>query len=147
MRTLRRDFLSREFLKVTSFLSDDTPTPLKLTSFRLNCWQQVKVSETARKGEPNYKWVEMPIGLEELFAERCVFVAKGPQSIRFALLTGGAGCGKSTLVRKLAYIWAKGECLQEVVIVYIILVRDLRNHYKIQGDCLQIDTLAKAVVC
>ena len=99
-------------MKVTSFLSDDPSTPLKLTSFHLNCWQQVKVSGKVRKGELNYKWVEMPIVLEDLFVERCVFVDKDPQSIRFVLLTGEAGCGKSTLVRKLAYIWAKGENLQ-----------------------------------
>ena len=62
------------------------------------------------------------------------------------LLTGEAGTGKSTVVRKLAYVWAKGEGLREVLLVYVILVRDLlASWYHGQDDCFHAATLATAV--
>ena len=63
------------------------------------------------------------------------------------LLTGEAGTGKSTVVRKLAYVWAKGEGLREVLLVYVILVRDLvASWYHGRDDCFHAATLATAVV-
>ena len=96
--------------------------------------------------------MEQPIELAELFVERCVFVDKGQQRIGYVLLTGEAGTGKSTLVRKLAYIWATGRGLWEVVLVYVLLVRDLRaSHYDNRStnqpsDYFHRETLATAVV-
>ena len=92
--------------------------------------------------------MEQQIALEELFAARCILVDKGEQQIGYVLVTGEAGTGKSTLVRKLAYIWAKGEGLREVLLVYVLLVRDLlESRYHGQGDCFHAATLATAVVC
>ena len=63
------------------------------------------------------------------------------------LLVGEAGTGKSTLVRKLAYVWAKDEGLREVLLVYVLLVRDLlASWYDNQGNCFHAATLATAVV-
>ena len=59
-----------------------------------------------------YKWVELPIDLNDLFEDRAVLADKGRQRIGYVLLTGDAGTGKSTLVRKLAFIWAKGLALR-----------------------------------
>ena len=85
--------------------------------------------------------------MEELFAARRILLDKGEQQVGYVLLLGEAGTGKSTLVRKLAYVWAKGEGLQEVLLVYVLLVRDLlASWYDNQGDCFHSATLATAVV-
>ena len=152
MRTVRSEYLSPAFLKMPTLLSDDRPTSVKLASFQLTYNQQVKVEGNGPQYEPQLKWVEQPIELADLFAERCVLVEKGLQQISFVLLTGEAGVGKSTLVRKLAYVWAKGWGLHEVVNVYVLLVRNLgASHYNNQAteqtsDCFQRETLATAVV-
>ena len=100
-----------------------------------------------QQGDRKYKWVEQGIGVEELFAARRILVDKGEQQVGYVLLLGEAGTGKSTLVRKLAYVWAKGEGLQEVLLVYVLLVRDLlASWYDNQGDCFHAATLATAVV-
>ena len=63
------------------------------------------------------------------------------------LLTGEAGTGKSTVVRKLAYVWAKGEGLREVVLVFVINVRDLlASRFYGHGERFCEAMLATAVV-
>ena len=52
--------------------------------------------------------------------------AKGEQDIDKVLVIGEAGAGKSTLVRKLAYIWAMVQGLQEVRLVFVLNVQDLQ---------------------
>ena len=85
--------------------------------------------------------------MEELFSARCLFADKGKQLISYVLLTGEAGTGKSTSVRKLAYIWAKVAVLRNVTLVYFILVRNLQaSRYNGQDDCFHAETLATAVV-
>ena len=45
-------------------------------------------------------------------------------------------------------MWANGEGLREVFIVYILLVRNLQAaRYHGQDDCFHSETLATAVVC
>ena len=91
--------------------------------------------------------MEQGIGVEELFAARRILVDKGEQQIGYVLLLGEAGTGKSTLARKLAYVWAKGEGLREVLLVYVLLVRDLlASWYDNQGDSFHAATLPTAVV-
>ena len=83
--------------------------------------------------------------MEELFAKRCVLVGKGKQLIKYVLVTGEAGTGKSTLARKLAYIWARS--LHDMFIVYVILIRNLReSNYNNPDSCFHAPTLATAVV-
>jgi len=85
--------------------------------------------------------------VEELFAARRILVDKGEQQVGYVLLLGEAGTGKSTLVRKLAYVWAKDEGLREVLLVYVLLVRDLlASWYDNRGVCFHAATVATAVV-
>ena len=64
------------------------------------------------------------------------------------LLTGEAGAGKSTLARKLAYSWARGAHFREVLIVYMLLVCELKSsYYDDKGCCFRKRNLATAVVC
>ena len=105
------------------------------------------VNVQGNKGDTKYKWMEQPIGLEELFANRAVLVDQGKQHIGYVLLTGEAGAGKSTLVRKLAYIWARGDGLRDVLIVYILQVgKLLASRYHGQSDCFHAETLATAIL-
>ena len=147
-RSVRCRYLSPVFVRLTSFLDDGPPTTLDHVSAQLTYRQQVKLDEKEQQGDQKYKWVERHIGVEELFESRCILVEKGKQRIGYVLVTGEAGTGKSTLVRKLAYVWAKGEGLWEVLLVYVLLVRDLlESRYHSQGDCFHDATLATAVVC
>ena len=90
--------------------------------------------------------MEQPIVLEDLFAERCVLEAKGQQQVGYVLLIGEAGTGKSTVARKLAYIWAMQRGFCEVFVVYVLLVHKLKSgHYDNRDNCFHAETLATAV--
>lgn len=86
--------------------------------------------------------------MDELFAERAVFADKEKQRIGYVLLSGEAGTGKSTLVRKLANIWARGRGFREVLLVYVLFVSKIRaSQFNNEKDnCFRAETLATAVV-
>ena len=57
-----------------TLLHEDRPTSVNVASFQLTYNQQVKVEGEGQQGKPQVKFVEQPIELAELFAERSVLV-------------------------------------------------------------------------
>ena len=76
---MRCSYLSPAFLRVPSFLHGEPPYTLDRVSAHLTYNQQVKVDEKEQQGDWKHKWVEQGIGVEELFAARCILVDKGEQ--------------------------------------------------------------------
>ena len=76
-RTVRCSYLSPAFRKLPSFLGEEPPITLDRVAAHLTYNQQVKVDEKKQQGDQKYRWLEQHIGVEELFAERCILVDKG----------------------------------------------------------------------
>ena len=74
---MRCSFLSPAFLKLPPFMHEEPPSTVDRVSAHLTYNQQVKVDEKEQQGDRKYRWVEQRIGVEELFAERCILVDKG----------------------------------------------------------------------
>ncbi len=90
--------------------------------------------------------VRSPIALEALFNDRSVVAGEPVKAIQRILLTGEAGTGKTTLSRKLAYLWAQGQWGQEFQMVYLLPIRALQQSKYDNLNYRREETLATAIV-
>ena len=79
--SVRCSYLSTTFVKLPSLFHDEPHFTLDRVSGHLNYNPQVKIDDRERQGDRKYKWVEQHIGLEELFAARCILLDKGERQI------------------------------------------------------------------
>ena len=68
------------------------------------------------------------------------------QKVRIVLMSGKAGSGKSTSVRKLAYDWATLKAIKDVWYLYVVNVGELEPYQHTGKAPSFAETLAKAVI-
>ena len=71
--------------------------------------------------------VKTPIALQDLFKARSVRPDKPVQAVDRILLTGDPGTGKTTVSKKLAYLWSEKQWGQEFHSLYLLPVRNLKE--------------------
>ena len=90
--------------------------------------------------------VKTPIALQDLFKARSVRPDKPVQAVDRILLTGDPGTGKTTVSKKLAYLWSEKQWGQEFHTLYLLPVRNLQKDRYNEDNYRKLNTLATAIV-
>jgi HEAT repeat protein len=86
------------------------------------------------------------IALEDLFRRRSTQPEEAVREINKVLVVGGAGMGKTTLSKKIAYLWARGEWGKEFAAVYVLPVQALQKSQYDDTSYRREATLPTAIV-
>jgi HEAT repeat protein len=86
------------------------------------------------------------IALGDLFQKRSIKPEGAVCEINKVLVVGDAGMGKTTLSRKIAYLWARGEWGKEFEAVYVLPVRALQKSQYDDTSYRKEATLPTAII-
>ena len=90
--------------------------------------------------------VKTPIELQDLFKDRSVHPDEPVRAVQRILLTGDPGTGKTTVSKKLAYLWSQGQWGQAFHTLYLLPVRGLQQSAYDGKDYDRKNTLSTAIV-
>ncbi|MCG8340990.1 MAG: ankyrin repeat domain-containing protein, partial [Cytophagales bacterium] len=159
-QALRVYYRRPDFAQVPSLFEGEAPKHVDSLQCELKLIEQVKVKvKEDREGKEDLEgpqdhlsthherleWVKNPIAFEDLFKSRSTKPDEPAREIQKVLLVGEAGTGKTTLSRKLAYSWAKGEWDQTFEAVYVLPVRELQKERYDDKGLFRRETLATAI--
>ena len=86
------------------------------------------------------------LDLGDLFENRALVPNGEPEPIHAVLLLGNAGCGKTSVTKRVAYDWALGKWGTRFSAVYVLPVRELNEVAPRSEFCRDISSIEDAIV-
>jgi NACHT domain/HEAT repeats len=150
-----RNHCSEKFAHVPSLFGEAEKPPREIKNLQFTLQLIAPVDQQGKYGateddvvtpHARKKYEKEAIALEDLFQRRSTKPEEAVREINKVLVVGGAGMGKTTLGKKIAYLWAQGEWGKEFATVYVLPVHALQKS-QYDGTSYRRDaTLPTAIV-